>query len=772
MNPDTAMDYWVRLSKKSTSDFLKSVQDVIASPDINDTPFGRKKSTYTDWFASGKSLHTIEKIMLDRVLPFYANTHTGSTSTARYTSACVHNSRATIARCLNAQTEKGHPHEAAMIFCGDGSTSAILKVRNAFRLADEAYWVRKAHATEQHHSNLLPWRESVADVIVIHENADHQLDLQQLEHELIRYRDRPLKLGTFSAGSNLTGVLNDTDKIAEILHMYGAFAFFDYAGVGAYTTVDMNPQPSGRHNNTIRGNLAYKDGVFLSPHKMVGGPGSSGILAVRLEIFSWAEENSSTDRNELIPTNPGGGTVDMVIRGIHKYSNNVLAREEAGTPNILATIRAGLVYRLQEITDPRLILAKEHNLAAQIYNRLLESSPNITILGTPILDRVAVFCVLVSVPQLSLPAKPLQIHHLLLSMIMNDFFGIEMRSGCMCAGPYASQLLKFDAAKEAAFWKLLLDEGSRDQGVEYRACGSDSGQRAYGMNKVQDNIHQHNLASPSLKPGFVRFSFPYFVRNKDIAFVVESLEWVAKYGFLLIPLYRLDATSGTWSVRPALRQTICQDINSKRLKGGRRSDYTQVATDSIYGLYKILEWQRKEAQPASVLNKMPHKSTPQASDIAMNVLRRPSKWSLPIYNISYPTIIHSKSSFVSTFRTFIDTESTVIGSDSDAYPLVEYSSDSEPGDIASLQTPVRAVSSVHASDPKKSAAMEDISWQVLEAEARAVDNNALARQLRWFVTPLEVAELYISEIGSKPLSFFPSRVAKRSNGKKGRFPPA
>ncbi|KAG0361508.1 hypothetical protein BG005_008098, partial [Podila minutissima] len=243
--------------------------------------------------------------------------------------------------------------------------------------------------------------------------------------------------------------------------------------------------------------LAYKDGVFLSPHKLVGGPGSSGILAARLEVFSWASTHSppcSPGKNEYVPTGPGGGTVDMVLDGRHKYINNILAREEAGTPNILATIRAGLVFRLQEIMNPSAILAKEYKLSSAIYQRLLKQ-PNISILGTPELNRVAVFCAMIHIPCLSTQTRPLQIHYSLVSMIMNDFFGIEMRGGCMCAGPYASQLLQFDQTKEDKFWDLLMGNTSS------KSSSSSDDNHNNNNNNNNNNIHKQDLVNQSLKPG-------------------------------------------------------------------------------------------------------------------------------------------------------------------------------------------------------------------------------------------------------------------------------
>ncbi|KAF9366061.1 hypothetical protein BGX34_006601 [Mortierella sp. NVP85] len=283
--------------------------------------------------------------------------------------------------------------------------------------------------------NLLPWREICAEVIIIGENNQHQLDLDELETQLQLHRERPLKIGSFSAGSNLTGVLNDTIAIAELLHKYDAFAFFGYAYI-AY---------------------GLQGWSLLSPHKMVGGPGCSGVLAARLEIFSWADHNSSTAINEIIPSCPAGGTVDFVSKDRYKYVKSMLSREEAGTPNILATIRTGLVLRLQEIMDPTAILAEEYRLATSIYERLARHGC-IEILGTPTLNRVTVFSAMVTIPVLSTIQRPMQIHYSLLSMMMNDFFGIEMRGGCMCAGPYGSKLLGFGPEKVAAFWNLLVGD--------------------------------------------------------------------------------------------------------------------------------------------------------------------------------------------------------------------------------------------------------------------------------------------------------------------------
>ncbi|KFH71880.1 hypothetical protein MVEG_02174 [Podila verticillata NRRL 6337] len=762
MNPESALHHWHQLSKKRPNTFIQAVQsDVIQSKYTLDAPFGKKKSTYTDWFASGKPLKTFEDIMMKSVLPFYANTHTTTTSSAKRTTYCTKASRDTIARCLNVNTTPGHRHEAAVVFCGvdiDTATSAT-SVEFAHARSHRVYPSQTSSlaphrrpvvflSIQEHHSNLLPWRESCADVVVIREDQHHRLDLAQLERELQHFNDRPLKIGTFSAGSNLTGVLNDSVAIAELLHKYNAFAFFDYAGVGAYTTVDMNPRPSDPCTN-MSNSLAYKDGVFLSPHKLVGGPGSSGILAARVEVFSWASTHSCSSYNEYVPTSPGGGTVDMVLEGRHKYINNILAREEAGTPNILATIRAGLVFRLQEIMNPSAILAKEYKLSSAIYQRLLKQ-PNVSILGTPELDRVAVFCAMIHIPRLSTPARPLQIHYSLVSMIMNDFFGIEMRGGCMCAGPYASQLLKFDHVKEDKFWDLLTGNTSNNA-----STGSSI-----------SNIHKQDLVNQSLKPGFVRFSFPYFAREKDVEFVLQSLEWVAEYGYLLIPFYQVDAQSGKWSLRPSVYRVVCEGISTKRLNSGSRNDYIPVAAACVDSLQRLFACQAQLPQVTA------HKDA-EAVDKS-GLIYTLSQAHRSIANLLKTSTV--KSSTCSEVPSTVNRSGDSLGSSaSDPQPTVSCPSSSHYSvaskTFSKMDTPSHGQSATHSPTDTKhsrgasllsthsplwSAALEELSVGRLEVEQNAVESCELAKELRWFATPLEVADVYKSMRGGRVSDVLPS----------------
>ncbi|KAG0299711.1 hypothetical protein BGZ97_003580 [Linnemannia gamsii] len=928
MDPREQLAAMERMHDRDLQQFLRAIQrDLISAAYISNPLFGNKKSIYLDHFASSKALNIFEDIMRQTVLPFYANTHTSTTSTSKFTSQSVKHARETIRRCTNAIATEGHEHQSAVIFSGSGATSGIHKIRSVFRLEDEAYWIRRAASVsmsngnslstaqssyqatlthqpeacallsscvasnqspsshpqtfpripsshrpvvflsiQEHHSNLLPWRDCCADVVVIPENDAHQLDLVFLEEQLILHQDRPLKLGTFSAGSNLTGVLNDTVAISELLHKYNGFAFYDYAGVGPYTTINMNPPPS----NPGARNLAYKDGVFISTHKFLGGPGASGVLVARVEIFSWAERHSGTSRNEFIPATPGGGTVDMVIKGQHKYSNNILAREEAGTPNIPATIRTGLVFRLQEIADPVWILQKEYKLAKRVLARLLSPNLNqsIRVLGASELDRVAVFSLTISVPKfLSQDGQtPLQIHYALLSTIMNDFFGIEMRGGCMCAGPYASQLLKFDADKEAAFWKLLMGEKEEGSRPGYTINNHNTTNGESGDEQPQ-NIHQQNLSNKSLKPGFVRFSFTYFSKDKDVDFVVQSLEWVAQYGYLLIPLYRLDASSGEWTVREAVRKAVRADIAPKNLICGSRSLCIPAAVDCIYGLQKLFReritptwlWSSPPPSPFTRVSSPDGQPQPQSSPHLNTIISSPAAnntrsvsqteifstlgqaqrslrrlitgafgrseqnvahsqqgagasrvidnhddedvhhpghtHGLPQINEPHSDASSLSSDIGSGVRSSSDYEDALNSPSATAnnnnnrimrilnlpvssiYSNKSYESSVSSFASSSSSTEVECSGGVSMSkDNKKPSifsperhikskdrqilldALEELSWDRLKAEVDAIEHSPLAKQLRWFVTPLEVAQMYTEELANPSVvSPFPKR---------------
>ena len=472
-----------------------------------DTPFGRRRLTYADFTASGRAVGFLEDYVRD-LLELYGNTHTEDDATGITTSQRLLQAEDSIKRCLNA----GYDYK--LFATGAGTTGAVHLLQQILGVyippaakdmlefmgedfmgeGDYARFIKHVRTRGpvvlvgpyEHHSNEVSWRECMAEVVEVELTPEGLLDLKDLEAKAScpEYKGRRL-IGAFSAASNVSGVKTPVYEVARILHKHGALAFFDFAASAPYEKINMNMDRD-----------SYSDAVYFSPHKMLGGPGASGILLIHQKIY----------RADLPPTVGAGGTIDFVNFDGQVYTPDIEAREKPGTPGIIQTLRAALALELKEALNPDLMELKERDYTERARG-LFKAVPAIILMGdVDPWHRLPIF-------SFNIKVGSSYLHPRFISTLLNDLFGIQSRAGCSCAAPYGHRILHIDRQKSEAIRKAVT-------------CGNEG-----------------------LKPGWARVNFHFLHTDAEFEFITRAIIFIALRGSSFLPLYAFDIRKGTWRHR-------------------------------------------------------------------------------------------------------------------------------------------------------------------------------------------------------------------------------
>ncbi len=484
------------------------------------TPYGERLLTYADYTASGRSLRFVEDYLLNKQ-DLYANSHTEDDTTGRVTTELLHQAEERIKTAVNAGPG------GRIIATGSGATGAIDRMQQIVgvrlpaasrhilqQLAETYLGETQAKSFDEycrqhqpvvfvgpyeHHSNEISWREGLATVVEVQLDEDGGIDLTHLE-ELLKqaeYLNR-IRIGSFSAASNVTGMISPVHDIARLLHRHNALAFFDYAASAPYVPIDMNPEP----DDNAEGD-ASMDAIFISPHKFLGGPGASGVL-----VF-----NERTYHKELPPTLAAGGTVDYVGPSSHTFIDDIEAREKGGTPGILQTLKAAMVFDIKDSIGIEKLEAREQALTRRAIQRW-SAHPNIEVLGNPDPERR------VGIISFNLLREGKHyLHPRFATTLLDELFGIQSRAGCSCAGPYGHQLLGINETRSEAY-----------------------------LGWVNKGFH-------GIKPGWCRIGFHFIFDDIEADFLIEAVEFIADYGDRFLAQYEFDPYSGIFKHQHSTAKT-------------------------------------------------------------------------------------------------------------------------------------------------------------------------------------------------------------------------
>ena len=454
-------------------------------------PSGEKEIIYADWTASGRGYRPIENCLQNEVIPFFANTHTQTTTTGTLMTLAYEEAKVIIKEHVHAKQDD------VLIFCGSGMTSAVNKLQRllGMRLSarsmeytldrkyqeiDEALRPVVFVTSMEHHSNHVSWLETIATVEIIGQTDDGHVDLEHFEMLLSKYKSRKNKIAAVTACSNVTGIQTPYHKIASLVHAHGGLCFVDFASSAPYILMDMHPEEAD----------GYLDAIYFSMHKFLGGPGTPGVLIFNKRIYANA-----------VPDHPGGGAILYSNPWKErKYVTDIESREDGGTPPVLQGIKAAMCIRLKEDMGTNNILQREEELLKIAFARLSEMT-GVTVLQGNETKRLGIVSFIVK-----------GAHYNLIVRLLNDKFGIQTRGGCSCAGTYGHELFHIDKAWSHKIWSA---------------------------------IHSGDLSS---KPGWIRISIHPTMTNREIEFIMDAIESTASRFREWMTEYHYDSLSNEYKI--------------------------------------------------------------------------------------------------------------------------------------------------------------------------------------------------------------------------------
>jgi selenocysteine lyase/cysteine desulfurase len=429
------------------------------------TPYGTKPLLYADWIASGRLYEPIEQKMLKEFGPYVANTHTETNITGTKMTLAYNNAKAIIKQHVGAYADD------VLISYGSGMTGVVNKFQRILGLRIPEPYKAQLNITEdetpvvfvthmEHHSNHTSWIETICEVVKIEPDENGLPNLKHLAQLLEKYKNRKHKIAAITACSNVTGISTPYYQIAELLHTHGGYCFVDFACNAPYAAINMHPANE----------LQHLDAIFFSPHKFLGGPGTSGILIFNPKLY-----------NNAVPDNPGGGTVKWTNAwNEQEYVDSIEEREDGGTPPFLQTIRIALCIKLKEEMGVDNIIAREHELLHIAFEQLRKIN-HLHILEHDTTDRLGVISFYID-----------NCHYNLAVKLLNDKYGIQVRGGCSCAGTYGHYLL-----------------GIQDK-------------------SISDNITQQiHCGLLDRKPGWVRLSLHPTLTNSELLYICQAIADIA-----------------------------------------------------------------------------------------------------------------------------------------------------------------------------------------------------------------------------------------------------